>query len=258
MKRRCLRPRCSGLVKARGLCSKHYDYDRLANPPVPAAPVAEHIEALHDAGLSYATIGELAGVPSKTVLEIRRNRTVRPLTAERLLGVPLPDHPWRVAPDAALVSPLGSRRRVQALLAIGHTQADLDVELGHDRRCFRVHVLLNADTPYVRALTARRVAEVYERLHMVEPPDTYGARRAKLRAQRRGWAPPMAWDDIDDPNENPDMRERHVSSAERIAELHDLGIRGIDEMAERLGIKRESVKRELARIEERQRLRVAS
>ena len=53
-----------------------------------------------------------------------------------------------------------------------------------------------------------RIRDLYERLCMTrwEPEDPWGRGKSTLArktAEARSWAPPLAWDDIDDPNEVP-------------------------------------------------------
>lgn len=86
----------------------------------------------------------------------------------------------------------GTHRRLQALSALGWSLADLSRAC--DRcdswavwvlRCSRVH-----------SGTASLVADLYERLCMTVPTGGYAARERRA-AQAKGWAPPLAWDDID-------------------------------------------------------------
>jgi hypothetical protein len=67
---------------------------------------------------------------------------------------------------------------------------------------------VNETRAYVLASTANHVADVYERLAMRFPPETNrhekaAAARARNLATRMGWPPPLAWDDIDNPDEKP-------------------------------------------------------
>jgi hypothetical protein len=96
-----------------------------------------------------------------------------------------------------LVNALGSRRRLRALMAIGYSEGDLAAALGWSRRT--VSGLVAGEHDLTRASKAQAISDVYERLC-----GTAGdSQRARRWAQRRGWAPPLAWDDIDDPAENP-------------------------------------------------------
>lgn len=96
-----------------------------------------------------------------------------------------------------LVNVLGSQRRLRALMAIGHSEGDLAAALGWTRRA--VSGLVSGEHDLTRASKAQAVSNLYERLCTTAGD----SRRARSWAQRRGWAPPLAWDDIDDPTENP-------------------------------------------------------
>lgn len=107
------------------------------------------------------------------------------------------------------VGVLGTRRRLQALAALGWDWTILARHIGCHEEAVRTIVFRRR---YVYAATAERVAEVYEELSMTpRPATTSGERNARARAvgkaRRYGWAPPLAWDDIDDPTERPKFGE---------------------------------------------------
>ena len=106
----------------------------------------------------------------------------------------------RLRGEALTVDSTGTRRRIQALHAIGWTWAALAPELGITRSGVGLLARDRNQTSY--ASTAQRVAEVYERLCMVTPVGS-AAKRARTNAARQGWLPPLAWNDIDDPAEQP-------------------------------------------------------
>ena len=85
----------------------------------------------------------------------------------------------------------GTRRRVQALMRLGwslNTIAELaGVGAGTVSR------IANGLNPTVWRRVADSIAEVYDELHLTTGPAAAVARRAA----GRGWAPPLAWDDID-------------------------------------------------------------
>lgn len=111
--------------------------------------------------------------------------------------------------DRSLVPAVGSRRRLQALMTLGWTSPQLADHLGWDPK--EVWRKLSV-RERVTATSAEQIAELYERLWDSRPPTprSWQAVRAMTKtlnnARRRGWAPPMAWDDIDDPNERPKHR----------------------------------------------------
>jgi hypothetical protein len=98
---------------------------------------------------------------------------------------------------------LGTKRRLRALQAIGWTLTAIADELGTKRS--RVEKWCSEDRTYVYTTTAARVAEVYERLCMTRPTGRWATRTRNLAASK-GYAPPLAWLDIDDPSERPAVR----------------------------------------------------
>lgn len=102
----------------------------------------------------------------------------------------------------------GSRRRVEALAAIGWPKAIIARACGwHETNLVRL-----TQQAMITTRMADRIAAVYDDLHMTPGP----SRRAKIRAARKGYLPPLAWDDIDDPNEQPDLTQDHFPDPESI------------------------------------------
>lgn len=98
---------------------------------------------------------------------------------------------------------VGTKRRLRALQAIGWTLTAIADEL--DTKRSRVEKWCSEDRIYVYATTAARVADVYERLCMGRPTGRW-ATRTRNMAARKGYAPPLAWLNIDDPREKPAVR----------------------------------------------------
>lgn len=95
---------------------------------------------------------------------------------------------------------LGVQRRIQALMCLGWTSTDIANEcgLGNRNGVLRVlHGQKGKPCRWVERKTYRRFAEVYERLSMTLPDPTPPRARTKSIAARRGYMPPLAWDDID-------------------------------------------------------------
>lgn len=95
---------------------------------------------------------------------------------------------------------LGAQRRIQALMRLGWTSADIAAAAGWNHRN-RVSQVLNgqAGKPcrWVERKTHLAISEAYERLSMRLPtPAPHRARTATIAA-RKGWPPPLGWDDID-------------------------------------------------------------
>jgi hypothetical protein len=172
-------------------------------PFVDAAPARAHIETLREAGIGIDQIARLAGISSSHVRELvphsrtgrRPIQRVRPHTALRLLSIAVTDanRASRCHVDAT-----GTRRRLQALVAIGWTHTALAAEL-----CRSTTSLTRSMTSEtVTARTARQVSDLYESVWDKKPHHATGDELAANDAARalaatHGWPPPMAWDDID-------------------------------------------------------------
>lgn len=116
---------------------------------------------------------------------------------------------------------LGASRRVQALQALGWRHEDISPLIGKDSH----HVAIG-NRARMRATDWHIVASVYESLSARRgPSDLTGS-----RAIAAGHAPPLAWNDIDDPTDVPagtlpastSIAEKYVEDrARRLAQLQD-------------------------------------
>lgn len=100
----------------------------------------------------------------------------------------------------------GTVRRVRALQALGWTVAQIAEAGGVGYDTVR-NVILGRSSRVYRS-TADALACAFEQMSMQPAPDCLSARRARAMAARRDWAAPLAWDDIDDPNESPAINMR--------------------------------------------------
>ena len=186
--------------------------------PIPAAPLRAHVKQLMDLGWGTPAILAAAQVDATPagLLLIANGRSVR---AERkfapILRLPIslavPDH----VPDHMLVPSLGSCRRIRALMALGWRHEDMSGLLGgrssHHLSAHR-HKTINAHD-------WRLVDAAYETLAGTPGP----ASRSRQRAAQKGYLPPLAWTDIDDPAEVPTIvGDRRVGFDEvRVQEVLD-------------------------------------
>lgn len=133
----------------------------------------------------------------------------------------------------------GTRRRIQALVAIGWSLGDLDRELG--RKETYCSYLVRRIRP-VLLTTAQEVDTLYDRLSM-QRPEGWVADRQRRWAQARGWPPPLAWTDIDDPAEEPTgWQYAPTSRAEELTDLDFIGA-GVSAASARLGVDRDTLER---------------
>lgn len=194
---KCARESCSrkGRRRQQGLCNQHY---RLAvRGYVDGEPVRVHLQRLHASGHSWARIAELTELTEQGVYLIRDNAygRVQKLAAQRILAIPVPDR----FGGEGFVETIGTVRRLQALVAIGWSFADLAKMLGTHRNVLLA--ILQRDR--IRAVRAREIAELFAQLHLIPGPST----RARRHAIDNGWFVPFAWDEdtIDDPDATADL-----------------------------------------------------
>lgn len=100
---------------------------------------------------------------------------------------------------------IGARRRVRALQRMGWSLRMIASEAGWNSPEALQYVMRSES---VNRRSWLRIADVYERLSMQVPPVTSATARAKNRAIRLGYPAPLAWDNIDDPNEQPAEPEK--------------------------------------------------
>jgi hypothetical protein len=210
VKDRC---RCTDCTAANTTASRTAARERVYGrwqPYVDAGPVREHIAALRAAGIGVERIAHLAGLSVRYIRELAEHsrggssgtRRVRPDTATRILDIGISDASR--APHSRLDA-TGTRRRLQALIAIGWPTELLAAQLG--RRPNSLQRSMTGES--ITARTAHDVATLYERLWNTRPPRGTGDQRAAADAARayaaaQGWLPPLAWDDIDtDPTPTP-------------------------------------------------------
>jgi hypothetical protein len=118
----------------------------------------------------------------------------------------------------ATIPALGLMRRMQALRAIGYTVPQLSEATGLST-VYLYQLSEGRRSERINKRHAQKINEVYRTL-CVQPCHNKGkSLRAKNYAKKRGWFPPMAWDDIDDPQERPSRyphgRDRSTETARR-------------------------------------------
>lgn len=93
----------------------------------------------------------------------------------------------------------GTRRRLQALGVMGYGWETLGAELGISGNS--LGTIARRETVKLYPETVVKIKKLYDKLSMVPPVETRGVKVTKMRLRRRGWPPPLAWDDdtMDDP-----------------------------------------------------------
>lgn len=126
------------------------------------------------------------------------------MAAQRLLAVT----PAMVEQRAVRRDATGTRRRLQALIALGYPAASLARRLEIDPR--RVKCIIRGTTATVTSGLHATVRHLYDQLWDVRPPERTPAERkaaaaARALAASKGWPTPAGLDDdrIDDPAYRP-------------------------------------------------------
>lgn len=173
---------------------------------VPAGPVRDHVNELRSRGMGWMRIAKAAGVHNGVVSKLLYgipsegrppSETLFRDTAAKLLSVHLD------LADGTVTDSRPARRRLQALVANGWSVAKLADRLGMIRTNLgRIVASCNPITVGVD----RRISVLYSELWDTPPPqgkleDRGAATKARNLARKKGWPPPMWWDDerIDDP-----------------------------------------------------------
>lgn len=148
------------------------------------------------------------------------------------------------------VPALGAQRRIQALMRMGWTSVDIAKTGGWHHRNAILRILKGQrgrPTTWLQRHTDTKVREIYEQMSMTPPESTMVRRRIAAMAERNGWPPPLAWDDIDDPSECPtDWAYIPATRHETFAELVDRGA-GVSEVCRVLKLSRDSLQKWCAR-----------
>jgi len=177
-------------------------------PWADAAPVREHVRRLRRFGASYHAIGQAAGVSAMTVHRLLNGCPAKRQAGPDRIGAAQARRLLAVTSPAACPGrrdACGSRRRLQALVAIGHSPAFLAGQLRvPPRQAWRV---LRGEVRTVTPAMHARICGAYETWWNQCPPERTrqqqeaAADAARDLAQAQGWPPPMALDDdrIDDP-----------------------------------------------------------
>lgn len=185
----CTCSRCAVDRRRMAKLQRHGRYRR-----VPSSAAWDVLDRLRAAEWSCAAIATATGIPRATVTQaLRKGRdgwSWGPRHSHAIVTHGIPTH--------GQIGAHGTRRRLQALAAIGWTLQALA-----DRSGIRFSTLASIRkgvTTRVGVPLAHTIAEMYEQLCMT-PGGSLPARR---HAAGQGWPAPLAWDDIDDPGASPD------------------------------------------------------
>lgn len=164
--------------------------------------VRAHIQQLLDWDCSLRAIAHAAGVATTplSALMTSNHTNVQRRTGVAVLALTLHDVITR-AESSHYLPRWAAQRRIRALMALGHSHEDITAHLRPGLRSTNILGPNIERAPYLRAHTWRDVDRAYQALS-AQPGTSELTRR---RARTRGWPAPLAYDNIDDPNEQPAM-----------------------------------------------------
>lgn len=165
---------------------------------VDATPAREHLQTLLQQ-MTWEQIFTASGCDSRNLQLVAdgRRTQIRRSTLTQILAV-------QPAPTARgkYVDATGTRRRIQALRAIGYSAKAIAKAAGSAEA--RMQLISSGAQPTVRHWLAEKINTVFVELHDTPAPASCSATMTRNHAKAQGWAPPAAWDDIDDPAAVPD------------------------------------------------------
>ena len=201
---------------------KRYELRRLAGVPshIPGPVVAAHLRTLTDSGHTLRGIANQAKVSERAIHYILNGQTnVLRAKALAMLAV----QPLTAAPR---VDPTGTIRRIQALAAIGWPVVWTAEQTGyHYSYLFNIIAGRSHTVP-------RPVAQRFAALYREYSCRIGHSEHARAIARRNGWHSPLAWDDIDNPDERPEQSApyeaapKYERDPDRIREIEHLYLLG--------------------------------
>ncbi|MDQ2852228.1 MAG: helix-turn-helix domain-containing protein [Actinomycetota bacterium] len=165
-----------------------YQRDRAHGRPryVDAEPARRKLQQLLDADVPVRALSRNSGISAPAIHAIANgDRThVHRKTAQQIAQLRLAD--IYEQPQTGLVPKVGAVRRLHALMAMGWTK-DLLTEAG----ATSLPRVLSGPGNLITLAKWREIKDVYDHLSMTPGPSP----QTKRRSLRRGYAPPLAWDD---------------------------------------------------------------
>lgn len=236
---------------------KKWRLDRQRGLPryVDPAPARDHITTLLVAGASRRAVAAAAGISPSVISRILADQAhLRRVTADAILKVTVEQLRARTG-GRDFVPDLGARRRIQALMAIGHSAAAIATATGDPDVSIRiVYNVLNKPGRWISQANHDRFDAAFRALAMTPGAST----RSRTTAQAKGWAPPLAWEDLDDPAATPNLGDTTDDRGYRRLHLDDLehlldndGPWTWEGITARLGVSRSAIENACARHDRR-------
>lgn len=179
-----------------------------------------HIATLLGAGGSMRGIADAAGTSPSVISRINKGQQkhLRRPTEAAILAVTLEalrdrDHGDKFVPD------LGARRRIRALMVLGHSAANI-AQVAGLKNAQAVYNVLHQQGSWITQTKHDSIVRAYRALA------TRPGASAKTRtlAAKNGYPGPLAWGDIDDPAAEPDVGpdEQVASVGRQIIQIEDV------------------------------------
>lgn len=192
--RGCRHPEC---VDANKRYCKAYRVTTLRAPiRIPAAPSIARITDWIERGYSHTQISATTAVNTGELSKLynHKQQNIHPDVARRILSAADPAG----APYHAMADATGTIRRAQALHLIGYPM--YQIAQGVPMATNHLGRLLHRQPATVRLSIANGMTALYKELRWRPGPSQF----SPFAARRNGWHGPLAWDDIDDPNCQPE------------------------------------------------------
>lgn len=261
--------RCRPCRDAAATYERRRAKDRAYGRPayVDATPVRTHVQQLQAQGMGWKRIAAAANLQTSVVWKLlygdptrglAPTKRVMPKTRDALLAVTLD-----LAPGLT-IDGTGTRRRLQALVADGWSMSELARRL--NVLPSNLHTTVHGRKE-VTVATATKAAALYDQLWDSTPPPSgrHGSvpARARAYASRKGWVPPLAWDDetIDNPDATPHVDDVRTARERRSHRGHgavnhdaltDCAVHWgltITQAADRLGVTRAAIEHGISRFD---------
>lgn len=164
---------------------------------VDAAPIRARINTLATLGYSLEAIAAWHGTGTAAGLRLIAHGTHQRAERkfEHVASLPVTYRVHERIEDSQWVPAEGARRRLRSLMRLGWRHEDVRALVGRS-----THVLVGNSAPTkIKAIDWRLIDAAWRQLSATPGPSN----KSRTRAERLGYAAPLAWDDIDDPQERP-------------------------------------------------------
>lgn len=191
---------CEPCYRAMRRGRKQYKVNRQLGRPglIDATPARERLNILRQT-MTWGQIFAATGYDARNLQQIAGGHQDR-IRRGTLVGILAIQH--EPPAPGKYIDATGVRRRVQALRAIGWSAKSIATAASSAEA--RIQLISSGEQPTVRYVLAEKIIRVFVDLHRTPAPPGSSATRTRNHANRNGWAPPGAWDDIDDPAARPD------------------------------------------------------